>query len=207
MRNPYEVLGLPQDASLDDVKKAYRDLARIYNNDYQKMDELNAAYDAIVMNFGNKNRSNTYANTNSQYTYNSDPADGISEFGDIRAKLNNGRIDDAEMLLDGIPHPRRNAEWFYLKGTIQHRRGWLESAAESFERAHNMEPQNPEYTAAFKQLNREKKGSFRKDVKAEATEACCCDSCCNCDGCDICTGLCCADCCCECMGGDLIRCC
>lgn len=206
MRNPYEVLGLPQDASLDDVKKAYRDLARIYNNDYQKMDELNAAYDAIVMNFGNKNRSNTYANTNSQYTYNSDPADGISEFGDIRAKLNNGRIDDAEMLLDGIPHPRRNAEWFYLKGTIQHRRGWLESAAESFERAHNMEPQNPEYTAAFKQLNREKKGHYRQERNTNQNSGCC-NPCGNCDGCDICTGLCCADCCCECMGGDLIRCC
>ena len=59
MRNPYEVLGLEQGASLDDVKKAYRELARIHNNDYQKMDELNAAYDTIVMNFGNKNRSNT----------------------------------------------------------------------------------------------------------------------------------------------------
>lgn len=206
MRNPYEVLGLPQDASLDDVKKAYRELARIHNNDYQKMDELNAAYDAIVMNFGNKNRSNTYANTNSQYTYNSDPADGISEFGDIRAKLNNGRIDDAEMLLDGIPHPRRNAEWFYLKGTIQHHRGWLESAAESFERAHNMEPQNPEYSAAFKQLNREKKGHYRQERNTNQNSGCC-TPCGSCDGCDICTGLCCADCCCECMGGDLIRCC
>ena len=34
MRNPYEVLGLSQDASIDDVKRAYRDLARMYNNDY-----------------------------------------------------------------------------------------------------------------------------------------------------------------------------
>ncbi len=205
MRNPYEVLGLEQGASLDEVKKAYRELARIHNNDYQKMDELNAAYDTIVMNFGNKNRSNTYANTNAQYTYESNTTEGTSEFGDIRAKLNGGRIDDAEMLLDGIPHQRRNAEWFYLKGIIQHRRGWLESAAESFERAHNMEPQNPEYTAAFKQLNREKKGHYRQERNTNTNNGCC-DPC-GCDGCDICTGLCCADCCCECMGGDLIRCC
>ena len=205
MRNPYEVLGLEQGASLDDVKKAYRELARIHNNDYQKMDELNAAYDTIVMNFGNKNRSNTYANTNAQYTYEANTTEGTSEFGDIRAKLNSGRIDDAEMLLDGIPHQRRNAEWFYLKGAIQHRRGWLESAAESFERAHNMDPQNPEYTAAFKQLNREKKGYYRQERNTNNNNGCC-DPC-GCDGCDICTGLCCADCCCECMGGDLIRCC
>ena len=42
MRNPYEVLGLSQDASIDDVKRAYRDLARIYNNDYQKMVTANS---------------------------------------------------------------------------------------------------------------------------------------------------------------------
>ena len=207
MRNPYEVLGIPVGSSLDDVKRAYRDLARQYNNDYQKMDELNAAYDMIIMNFGNQNRQSSYSQANAQYSQQNANASNTSEFGDIRAKLNSGRIDDAEMLLDGIPHQRRNAEWFYLKGTIQHRRGWLESAAESFERAHNMEPQNPEYTAAYKQLHKEKKGSFRKEVAAETGEACCCDSCCSCDGCDVCTGLCCADCCCECMGGDLIRCC
>ena len=207
MSNPYEVLGVNEGAGIDEVKRAYRDLARQYNNDYQKMDEINAAYDTIVMNFGNKNRKNSYSGSNTHYTYDTAASSGNSEFGDIRAKLNSGRIDDAEMLLDGIPHQRRNAEWFYLKGTIQHRRGWLESAAESFERAHNMEPQNPEYAAAYKQLNREKKDTFRKEAAAEAGETCCCDSCCTCDGCDICTGLCCADCCCECLGGDLIRCC
>ena len=204
--NPYEVLGIERDASLDDVKRAYRDLARQYNGDYGKMDELNAAYDAIVNNMGTKGRSNGYAKHNTQYSYNADPDDGVSEFGDIRAKLNSGRIDDAEMLLDGIPYKRRNAEWFYLKGTIQHRRGWLESAAESFEKAYNMEPGNPEYRAAFRQLHREKKGSFRQERPHANSTVGCCDPC-SCNGCEICTGLCCADCCCECMGGDLIRCC
>lgn len=205
MRNPYEVLGLSMGASLDEVKRAYRDLARQYNNDYQKMDEINAAYDTIVMNFGNKGSNSTYSGANTQYTQNAAGFTGASEFGDIRAKLNSGRIDDAEMLLDGIPHQRRNAEWFYLKGVIQHRRGWLESAAESFERAHNIDPHNNEYAAAYKQLNREKKGAYRNKGSTDTNGGCM--PCCTCDGCDICTGLCCADCCCECMGGDLIRCC
>ena len=200
LKNPYEVLGLDSNAKMDDVKRAYRELAKQYNEDYKKMDELNAAYDAIVMGFGNNSRQNSYSNTNSQYSYDSNPSDGISEFGDIRAKLNSGRIDDAEMLLDGIPHQRRNAEWFYIKGTIQHRRGWLESAAESFEKAYNLEPDNKEYQAAFKQLHKEKKGTFRQERQQSDNGGCG-------DPCNICTGLCCADCCCECMGGDLIRCC
>ncbi|MBR5263050.1 MAG: DnaJ domain-containing protein [Clostridia bacterium] len=200
MRNPYEVLGLDSTAKMDDVKRAYRELAQQYNEDYKKMDELNAAYDAIVMNFGNAGRKTSYADTTAQYSYNSDPTDGVSEYGDIRAKLNSGRIDDAEMLLDGIPHQRRNAEWYYIKGTIQHRRGWLESAAESFEKAHELEPDNNEYQAAYRQLHKEKKGAFRQERQQSDNSGCG-------DPCKICTGLCCADCCCECMGGDLIRCC
>ncbi len=208
MRNPYDVLGLDPSAGMDEVKRAYRELAKKYNEDYRKMDEINAAYDEIVMNSGTRG-SESYSKSSNQYSYDAGATQGASEFGDIRAKLNSGRIDDAEMLLDGVPYARRNAEWFYLKGTIQHRRGWLESAAESFEKAYNMEPGNKEYQAAYKHLSREKKGSFRQERKQEANEGCCdiCDPCGSCDSCDICSGLCCADCCCECMGGDLIRCC
>ncbi len=203
MRNPYEVLGLDPSAGMDEVKRAYRDLAKRYNEDYGRMDEINAAYDAIVMNFNNRQGSNRYSESGNGYSYQAEQAAGSSEFGDIRAKLNSGRIDDAEMLLDGIPYARRNAEWFYLKGTIRHRRGWLESAAENFEKAYNMEPDNKEYQAAFKHLSREKKGNFRQRAEQTSGDACCG----SCDSCDICSGLCCADCCCECMGGDLIRCC
>lgn len=190
MRNPYEVLGVSPAASMDDVKRAYRDKARMYSDNPAKMDELNSAYDAIIMNGGN------YQNTTeNSYTSSGDSSD----YSDIRSKLNSGRIDDAEMLLDGIPYQFRNAEWYYLKGTIQHRRGWLESAVESFKKAHEMEPNNPEYDAAYKQLYRERRGSYHNQNNGEKSG-------CG-DPCNICSTLLCADCCCECMGGDLIRCC
>ncbi len=200
MRNPYEVLGVPSTASMDEVKNAYRERARQYSDDQRKMDELNDAYDMIIANHGGRGGSGSYQSGGSDYA-NGPSAGQTSEFGDIRAKLNSGRIDDAEMLLDGIPYQRRNAEWHYLKGTIQHRRGWLESAMENFKKASELEPSNPEYKAAYEQLKRESKGNYRNRQSRSGDEDGCCDPC------NICSGLLCADCCCECMGGDLIRCC
>lgn len=197
MKNPYEVLGVTSSASMDEIKRAYRDKARRYSEDQAKMNELNDAYDFIINNLSGSRTDNSYADTG----FGANAAGGqTSEFGDIRAKLNGGRIDDAETLLDGIPYQRRNAEWYYLKGTIQHRRGWLESALESFRKAKEMEPGNSEYEAAFNQLERESKGNFRKNKQNDENDGCC-------SPCNICSSLMCADCCCECMGGDLIRCC
>ncbi len=197
MKNPYEVLGVTAAAGMDEIKRAYRDKARQFSEDQAKMNELNEAYDFIINNFNSSKSSASYADPG----FGANAATGqTSEFGDIRAKLNSGRIDDAEMLLDGIPYQRRNAEWYYLKGTIQHRKGWLESALESFKKARDMEPGNSEYEAAYNQLERESKGNFRRSRQNDDNDGCC-------SPCNICSSLMCADCCCECMGGDLIRCC
>ena len=67
MRDPYSVLGVSQNATDDEIKKAYRELARKYHPDnYQnnpladlaeeKMKEINEAYDTIT-----KQRSGTYS--------------------------------------------------------------------------------------------------------------------------------------------------
>ncbi|MCD8332320.1 MAG: DnaJ domain-containing protein, partial [Oscillospiraceae bacterium] len=59
MSDPYQVLGVKSDASDEEIKRAYRELARKYHPDnYQnnpladlaeeKMKDINEAYDAII---------------------------------------------------------------------------------------------------------------------------------------------------------------
>ncbi len=197
MKNPYDVLGISSSASIEQVKDAYRKLSAKYQSGEippelasKKLDELNQAYDTIIYSRDTAN-SNDYSDS----TYNSD-------FSDIRQKINSGRIDDAEIRLDGISSNQRNAEWYYLKGMVNYKRGWLEEARKNFTLACQMDPSNTEYKNAFSSLNNNyTAGGYRTSRRAERSEKN------DCGVCDICSALLCADCCCECVGGDLIPCC
>ncbi len=182
MRNPYEVLGIPQGAGMEQVNAAYRELLRRYqdSNNLSMVDELNVAYDAIIMDGASSGRGN-------------------ADYSDIRAKINSGRLDDAQILLDGMPEYGRDAQWYYLKGTIQQKRGWLEEAAKNFATASNLDPSNNTYKMAYNKVNNARSGGYRTERREKEKSGC--------SGCDMCTGLICADCCCECFGGDLIPCC
>ena len=82
-----------------------------------------------------------------------------------------------------------------------YRRGWLEEAKDHFSRACQMDPGNPEYSAALNQAMNQGSGvygGYNPNMNMNAG---------GCNACDVCSTLYCADCCCECMGGDLIRCC
>ena len=114
--------------------------------------------------------------------------------------INTGRIHDAEVLLDGVPDNARDAEWYFLKGSLLHKKGWLEDAYTHIATACRMDPGNMEYQNAMNYMNMQRQRGGYRGNGAPGQQG-------GCTGCDVCQGLICADCCCECMGGDLIRCC
>ncbi len=202
MRDPYEVLGVHRGASKEQIKNAYRALAKKYHPDNyessllrenaeKKMAEINEAYDAIVSGGGG-------SYSNSGYTSYS------NGFAQAESLLAEGDLDGAERVLESVAQDERNARWNYLKGQINYNRGWTDQAYSYFAMAHNMEPGNPEYTHAFENMQNRRSGGYRTQRNTHHSTN---DGCCGCDSCDICTGLLCADCCCECMGGDCISCC
>ena len=203
--DPYHVLGLQNGADIMSVKKAYRFLASKYDpqnfeqgtaeyfNACQKMDEINRAYDAIIENTDERSYNN--------YGYSSEH----SSYSDVRRMIESNRLDDAQMLLDGVSPSSRNAEWYYLKGMLMKKKGWLEQAYECFEKAYRLNPGNFEYKTAYENMSSNNAGGYRTSRRGDGSGNRGCLG--DCSACDICSSLLCADCCCECMGGDLIPCC
>ena len=193
--DPYKVLGVDPSATDEEVKKAYRELARKYHPDNyvntplaelagEKMKEVNEAYDTIQ-----KMRKSASEAGSSGSSY-----DGSSSFYDIRSCINARNYYEADIRLNSVPAGERNAEWYYLKGVVFAARGWYFEASKHFDTACRMDPMNAEYRGAAENIRNYTSTTRRSSANEDAV-------------CNICSTLVCADCCCECCGGDLISCC
>lgn len=155
MKDPYEVLGVPHGASDEEIKKAYRELARKYHPDnyannpladlaQEKMKEINEAYDTLTKGGGSAySGGSTYSGGGRA---DAGGYGGSADFSEVRRLIRANELDRAESVLDGIAV--HGAEWYYLRGVIAQKRGWMDEAAQNFRIAVRMEPNNAEYRAA-----------------------------------------------------------
>lgn len=203
MKNPYEVLGVKEGASEEEIKRAYRELVKKYHPDQyrdnplsrlaeEKLREINEAYDYLMKNnFARKDSG--FRNDRDQWNKQSDS----SFFNQVRVNINNGNTGLAEDMLNRSSV--RNAEWHYLKGLVFLRKGWYDEAYMHVQTAVNIEPANFEYRNALSRMNMSNRG-YRESAYGMGYNQ-------GNDLCRLCTCLWCSDCCCECAGGDLIACC
>ena len=210
MTDPYKVLGVSRDATDDEIKAAYRALAKKYHPDNytdnpladlveEKMKEINEAYDMIRKEraAGGGARSGGGSSYGSSRTYGGGA--GTGNLAQIRSLISAGRYSEAEIMLDSVSTGERGAEWNYLKGCVLMQRGAFYDAQRHIEIACNMDPGNEEYQRARASIRNYAQGSGRQYRTAGGSSSC--------DLCDLCQTLICLDCLCECMGGDLIGCC
>ena len=191
----YRVLGVDPGASDDDVKRAYRDLARKYNPELfegdpladvakQKMEELNQAYDAIMgERMGNSAGSAGAGARQQSVAGGSNPL-----YVQVRYALSQGDWQRAQQLLEQVEV--QDAQWHFLTGRVCQMRGWYDQALQQFELACQLDPANAEYRDARERMQYNGRGFSSSPVDAAP-----CETCAQCAICSLFAQCCCNGCC------------
>ena len=181
MDDPYKVLGVSPDASDEEIKRAYRALAKKYHPDLnpgdqeaaRKMQQVNAAYDQIKNpDKARRPGQGGYGGYGGYY----DPFGGYQQQSQQRQSgdqyqnsayqyIRFGRYQEALNALGNSSN--RDARWYYLSALANDGLGNQVTALEHIRRAVSMEPDNPEYLRTLELIEhggaayRQSAGNFR----------------------------------------------
>lgn len=153
------------------------------------MKEINEAYDQIMAERSGRGagpgsyQAGGYQNGGYRSQQSGGRTGGI--FGQVRAAINSGNLALAEEMLQRSS--QRDAEWYFLMGTVYYRKGWYDEASRCYQQACNMDPGNAEYRSALNMLNMT--GSYAGYRPMQQSGLC-----------DCCVQLACLNCLCSCCG-------
>ncbi len=175
MRNPYQILGVSENADMDEIKKAYRKLSRIYHPDANvnnpnkdqaeaKFKEIQSAYQQIV-NERERGTNSSYGGSYGQGTYQQGPFGGFGGYTQQRQEsqestrmqaagnyIRNGYYKEALNVLESMTSTERNAKWYYYSAMANQGIGNNITATEHAQKAVQLEPSNYQYQAFLQRL-------------------------------------------------------
>lgn len=165
--DPYKVLGVAPNASDEEIKAAYRALAKKYHPDLnpgdanaaKRMNEINAAYDQIKNPQPQQGPYGgaAYADPWSAYGYGGGAyqSQAEAERNEVKAARNYIRarqFAQAVTALSGVPQGERDGEWYYLHAIASYNLDRRVAALDSARRACALSPGNMQYRQLLQQL-------------------------------------------------------
>ena len=146
MKEYYELLGLTEDATDEEIETRYKLLREQYkeerwldgeagNNAAKALTKLDAAYKEIM-----SSRKETSKNSS-----------GADAYAEISELLKQDKIAEAQARLDDFNE--RPAEWHYLQAVVFYKKSWTNESKKQLEIAMEMDPDNIKYRNAYGKLN------------------------------------------------------
>ena len=163
MLDPYSVLGVPRNASDDEIKKAYRKLSRKYHPDAninnpnkdqaeEKFKEVQQAYEQIMKEreYGSSSQNGYggYGNYGGFGNYGNAGSSAYQDEESMRRRaasnyVQSGHFQEAMNVLDSLG--QKNGEWYYLAAMANMGMGNNVKALEHIREAVRQEPNNQQY--------------------------------------------------------------
>ncbi len=142
-RENYELLGINENATDEEIREAYETLKAKYDkekwedgevgtNAARMLTKINAAYREIMDERREKQRSQE------------------NPFEAVRDAIRSGDISKAQTLLDDFNE--RGAEWHYLQSVVYYKKNWMNESKKQLEIAMQMDPSNLKYREDYRKL-------------------------------------------------------
>lgn len=202
--NAYEILGLTESATREEIDTRYRELRDRYQRDRflpgdegeeasEKLQQLEVAYRDILTSLAEAEQASTFSED--------------TDYSAIQELITAGKLDEAQTKLDA--RVSRDAEWHYMQSIVFYKRNWFLESKKQLELACQMEPNNTRYKQSLDKLTKILASNTISPDQLRTTSRPVDDGPRMGAGNGTCTGSTCTDCllcnaccnCCQCMGG------
>ena len=163
MKEFYELLGLTESATDEEITARYNQLREKYRE--ERWQDGEAGNEAAKMLTKLETAYNEIMSARKERSQNTEGKDAFEEVAEL---LRQDKISEAQSKLDNFNE--RSAEWHYMQAVVYYKKNWTNDSKKQLEIAIQMDPDNLKYRSAYGKMNA-KKDYQQQQAKQEQTQS------------------------------------